>query len=213
MKQKGPDLSGIENLILDLGGVVVNIDVSRTALLFGKLGMKGLSAGHITSAAYPFFEQYETGKIPTGQFREGIRKAAGVPIPDFEIDSAWNSMITGIPRRMIELLQALRSRFRTFVLSNTNRLHIEYLNRILLETEGISGLNELFDGVFLSHEVHLRKPDPAVFEHVLKTAVILPEETLYIDDSKEHTESAAGLGIKTIHLGAGRTLFELFSQE
>lgn len=210
MKQPATELTGIKHLILDLGGVVVNIDVSRTTELLGKLGMEETSPEHITSVAYPFLEQYETGKIPTAAFRDGIRKAAGKDIPDAEIDHAWNSMITGIPRGMIGLLRDLRSQFRMFVLSNTNRLHIDYFNRMLRNSEGIPDLSGLFDGVFLSHEMHLRKPDPAVFKHVLAATGIIPGETLYIDDSSEHTESAAKLGIRTIHLGPGRTLFDLF---
>lgn len=210
MKQIGPDLSGIEHLILDLGGVIVNIDVSRTAALFSRMGMEGMSPGHITSVAYSFLEKYETGMIPDTAFRDGIRKAAGNDIPDIEIDRAWNSMITGIPQGMIRLLRNLGQKFRMSVLSNTNPLHMAYFNRMLRETEGVSGLNELFDSVFLSHEMHLRKPDPAVFEHVLAATGIMPEKTLYIDDSIEHTESAVRLGIRTIHLGPGHTLLDLF---
>ena len=54
-----------------------------------------------------------------------------------------------------------------------------------------------FDGIYLSYELHLAKPDPKVFEHILEDAGIRAEETLFFDDSQVNLDAAAALGFQT----------------
>jgi putative hydrolase of the HAD superfamily len=63
-----------------------------------------------------------------------------------------------------------------------------------------------FDRIYLSHRVGLRKPDPKIFELVLRENKLNPSETLFIDDSPQHIESANLLGIQTIHVTDGITM-------
>ena len=80
------------------------------------------------------------------------------------------------------------------LLSNTNELHINFIK------EHVSFFNEFkscFDKFYLSHEIKLRKPNKEIFDFVLKSNNICAEETLFIDDTLEHINTASKLNIKT----------------
>src|SRR5690606_12199127 len=86
------------------------------------------------------------------------------------------------------------------LLSNTNNIHLASINNYTSSTFKFKNLDELFIKAYYSHQIGLRKPNKAIFEFVLKDAQLFAEETLFIDDSLEHIESAKALGIKTYHL-------------
>jgi putative hydrolase of the HAD superfamily len=60
-----------------------------------------------------------------------------------------------------------------------------------------------FEKFYLSHEIRLRKPDPEIFDYVLKENGLVAAETLFVDDTEENTIAAGKLGIKTWHLRVG----------
>ena len=109
-------------------------------------------------------------------------------------------MILGFNTRSIELLLKLRQSYRLFLLSNTNAIHELSYNRLLNETQGIENLDRIFEKVYYSHRLGLRKPNPEIFKYVLKDSNLEPEESLYVDDTLEHVESAKALGIRAYHL-------------
>lgn len=205
------DLSGIKNIIFDLGGVILDIDVVRTIQGFEGFGLVGISDASIVHSSYPFLEKYETGRISTEDFRNELRKAAGTAVADESIDAVWNDMLVGFEPQKIDLLRSLRPQYRLFLLSNTNAMHEVMYNKMLREATGVDNLSELFDAVFYSHRINMRKPDREIFEHVLKTASLVPEETLFIDDSRVHIESASQLGIVCYHLAPGDSLLTFFA--
>ena len=205
------ELSTIKNIIFDLGGVILDIDVLKTINGFKRIGLGEISGASIAHSSFSFLEKYETGKISTEEFREELRKTAGIKIEDEVIDTVWNEMLIGIDPAKIDLLIRLRSQFRLILLSNTNAMHEVMYNNMLKEISGIENLRELFDDVYYSHTIHMRKPDREIFEYVLKTARLVPEETLYIDDSKMHIDSAVKLGIVCYHLSPDDSILNIFS--
>ncbi len=205
------ELSGIKNIIFDLGGVILDIDVLRTINGFKGIGLGEISDTNIAHSSFPFLEKYETGKISTEEFRDEIRRASGTEVADELIDTVWNNMLIGIEPGKIDLLISLRSQYRLLLLSNTNAMHEVIYNNMLKETTGIGNLSELFDDVYYSHTIHMRKPDREIFEYVLSAAGLVPEETLYIDDSKIHIESAAKLGIVCYHLSPDDSILNIFT--
>ena len=56
----------------------------------------------------------------------------------------------------------------------------------------------------------MRKPGIEIYEFVLKDSQLLPEETLFIDDSLPNVEGAKQVGIQAIHLKPGQTILDLF---
>jgi putative hydrolase of the HAD superfamily len=118
---------------------------------------------------------------------------------DSEIDRAWNILLLDFPQPRVELLKLLRKNYRVYLLSNTNSIHFEHYTREFYEKYGISMI-DLFERVFVSHEIGIHKPDAGIYTHVLTNAEINASETLLIDDTIINIEAAALQGIKGIHI-------------
>ena len=120
-------------------------------------------------------------------------------------------MIKNVPKSSIELLIRLKNEgYKIYLLSNTNQLHIDVANK---EWNKVSSLKttEVFDGVYYSHEVKMRKPDEEIFQFVCNKHQLNPKQTLFIDDSIQHIEGAQKIGLQTIHLSEGLSLQSVFS--
>jgi glucose-1-phosphatase len=200
----------IKNIIFDLGGVVINLDMHLTINAFRTLGFSNIEDFFSFSRQNEFFDQFETGKITAAVFREQIRKAAPKPIIDADIDYAWNAMILDLPAERIALIKKMKPKFRTFILSNTNEIHVDYFSAILRRNYGMDNFSEIFEKVYYSNEIGAKKPNAESFEFVLKENNLLPEETFFIDDTQINIEAASKLGIKSYWLKNGETINSLF---
>ena len=187
----------IHNIIFDLGGVVMDLDVERSKKGFGDLGFDESSFHLQKDDGENIFVLLERGRISSEEFFSRLKKALPRPVGTETLREVWNLMIVGFREEKIRLLQELRGRYRTFLLSNTNSIHIAKCNRLLQEEYGISGLEALFEKTYYSHTTGLRKPMPEIFELVLRENGLVPAETLFIDDSEEHLAAAKSLGIVT----------------
>ena len=188
-------LRGIKNIIFDLGEVIVDLDVLATERAFNALMSSKSNSIYNYSSQAAIFDLLETGKVSQQQFRDELRKRADSDITDAQIDDAWNAMLIRIPKRKIQLVQNLRLNYKTLVLSNTNKIHIDFVNAKLLPMHQLDDLNEIFDFVYYSHEIGERKPNAAAFTYVLEKHQLAPQATLFIDDKFENIETAAKLGI------------------
>ena len=199
-------MQGIKNIIFDLGGVILNIDYKRPQEEFRKLGVKEVEKLYSKQNQVELFDLLETGKISEKEFVQKIKESSDLEISDSEIIAAWNSILLEFPLRRLQILQQLQLHYNIYLLSNTNEIHEKAFNEMLKVQCGYPSLTLFFDRVYLSHRVGLRKPDPKIFELVLSENNLKKEETLFIDDSIQHIESASQLGIKTIHLKDNMTM-------
>ncbi len=189
-------MEGIKNLVIDFGGVIVNLTRNRCIEAFAALGIDVHESLVNNYSHKDMFMQLELGTITTDVFHEAIRKLAPRPVTDGQINEAWIAMLADIPPAKLELLAALRNQYRVFLLSNTNSIHWEYSVHHLFPYKQY-GLQDFFDKIYLSYELHLLKPEPAIFTHVLHDAGLLPKETLLIDDASVNCKGAESLGIRT----------------
>ena len=194
------DLKDIRNIILDLGGVILGLDVNRSIERLEKLGFPPEESLDMVFAKHPFFLEYEIGTINSDQFIEAMANQLGNQTPRGKIMEAWNAMILGFQKDTIDLLKRLRKEYRLFLLSNTNALHEEYYNDLLYRNHGIRNLTDIFERVYYSHDLHMRKPDHEIFEHVIADSRLNAGETLYVDDTEIHVNAAGDLGINAYHL-------------
>lgn len=197
---------GIRHIIFDLGAVILNIDYSLTQKAFERLGIENEAAFYSKQQQDELFDLLETGKIGEDEFVERIRKHLPGPVDKEKIIEAWNAIILDFPLRRLQILQQLQLHYNTYLLSNTNIIHEKEFNRVLQQTCGYPTLAVFFDRIYLSHRVGLRKPDPAIFQLILDENKLTPEETLFIDDSPQHIEAAAALGIQTIYIKDGMSI-------
>jgi putative hydrolase of the HAD superfamily len=117
-------------------------------------------------------------------------------------------MILDFPKKRLELLDQLNSKYRVFLLSNTNDIHLQAVNRSLANTTDRK-LDTYFEKVYLSHEVKLRKPHKEIFELVCNEQNLNPVTTLFIDDTIGHINGANSIGLQGIHL-IDKTIEEMF---
>jgi glucose-1-phosphatase len=199
------ELPGIKNIIFDLGGIIINIYYNKTIEAFKQLGFENFDTIYTQIAQTRVFDMLETGKIPPLGFRMELRKYKN-HLSDEIIDQAWNAMIGEMSVKTFNLLKEVRKNYRTFLLSNTNQIHIDYFNQYLYQKFNFNPLDEMFEHAYFSHEIGERKPTAEAFKYVLKDARIKPEETLFIDDLIANIEGAQNVGLNTLHLTSGPVL-------
>jgi len=202
---------GFKNIIFDLGGVIINIDYSLTTQAFDRLGLPNFDSLFSQAKQNQLFDLYEKGLVPSSDFRNEVRKYLGKPLEDVIIDDAWNAMLLDVPAERLQLLKKAKLNYKTFLLSNTNDIHIETFNSYLQKNFGIADLSGHFDKLYLSYKVGMRKPDKEIFELVLTENDLKPHETLFIDDSVQHVEAAKKLNIQAYLLDVKKeSIIDLF---
>ena len=199
-------LKGIRHIIFDLGGVLINIDYKLTEQAFIDAGITNFPHLYSQLQQSDLFDNLETGKIGREAFIAAMKAATPTGITEEQILKAWNAMLLDFPVRRLQILQQLRLYHDLFLLSNTNEIHEETFNGILMHSHGIPNIGVFFDKVYLSHRVGMRKPNIEIFERVLNDNGLSPEHTLFIDDSPQHIEGARLTGIQTIYLEKGMTI-------
>jgi len=200
-----------KNIIFDLGGVILNIDQLLAVKAFGNLGIQGFDDLINPGPQKKLADLYEKGQISSADFRNGIKTYCPNNLDDDAIDKAWNSMLLDLPKARLDLLLYLKQTLRTFLLSNTNEIHILSFNSYLHKNFKIDDLSGCFEKIYLSYKLGMSKPDPEIFELVLSENKLNPNETLFIDDSIQHIESAKKLGIQTYWLEVKKeSILDLF---
>lgn len=194
----------IDTILLDLGGVLIDVDYHRTAEAFNALGFDGFEAIYSKAQQDHLFDGFEIGALSPQEFRARIRSLHGNGITDAQVDHCWNAMLGRIPPERIDLLKRLRSQYKLLLLSNTNAIHVPAFGNIIAEHNGIADFRALFDGAYYSCEMGLRKPDAEAFHHVLSRHGAEPSRTLFIDDSIQHVVGAREAGLKAEHLELAR---------
>ena len=204
-------LKGIRNIVFDLGGVLLNINPEKTINAFGQLGMTKLIGEKGLTYDHEIFYLLEQGKITPGEFRNAVRKLLSNKVTDQQIDLAWTAMLLDFPKIRVELLQKLRSEFDLYLFSNTNAIHVAKYQSIFRNQHGFE-VSSLFEILFHSNEIGTRKPSPESYREIIRLSGILPQESLFIDDSFNNVEGAIACGLKGFWLQPGHTVEEIFQE-
>lgn len=179
----------IKTIVFDFGDVFLNLDKKATKVALQKYGIDDFSAEMKQKN-----EAYEMGLIPTKDFISYYTEKFP-QLSKEEFMAAWNSILLDFPVHKLKFLQQLAQEniFQLVLLSNTNELHIDWVE------EHIPFFNEFkacFHAFYLSHEIEMRKPNKDIFEFVLRNHERQPNEVLFIDDTKENTDAARQLGMQ-----------------
>jgi len=194
------NIGGIKNIIFDLGGVLLNLDFNLTKLAFVNLGVAYFDVHYTKARQNGLFDSFEIGQLSEQEFCVELRKLTTISASNYQIIDAWNAMLLNFPMERKLLLFNLKNHFSTSLLSNTNETHINKFTKIIKNDINENSLASLFNSVYYSNEIGLRKPDQKVFEFVLEQNNYLPKETLFLDDSIQHIEGAKKCGIQTIQI-------------
>ncbi|MGC3946866.1 MAG: HAD family phosphatase [Chryseolinea sp.] len=191
--------SSVKNLIFDLGGVIIDLSIDDTLKTFAALAgvEKKIIDKWYTTA--PEFLSYETGHITDEEFRSFINGQCVSPGTDATIDKCWNAMLRGLPKQKLDLILSLKDKYNVYLLSNTNAIHLRYINEVMLPAipGALPSLDNYFHRAYYSHVMKKRKPHAEIFEEVLAESRLNADETLFLDDNHDNILGATKVGIKT----------------
>ena len=201
----------IKNIIFDLGGVVLDIDES---IVYKELEKMGISTSELARSKefIDIMSKFDTGIYTAPTFRKKMKALIGQEkMTDQKFDSIWDAMLLDIPRERIEAIEKVKKHYKIFLMSNTNVIHYDLYVRDLQLRFGYHEFDELFNKSYFSFAEHLEKPDPRFFELILDHEHLLPEETLFIDDTAANIKVAKSLGINTYHISREELVRNLFN--
>lgn len=202
----------IKNIIFDLGKVITDIDFSKTIIAFSLLSNKSAEQIKEMHQQTMIFDDMEEGKYTATEFRLALKKHLHTEASDQVLDDAWNAIIGKTPWQRLELVNSLRPKYKTFLLSNTNEIHIDNVNEFLKKEYSIENLNPFFDKVYYSHKIGFRKPKPEAYQYVLADSNIKAEESVFIDDLQQNLDAANQLNINTILKKEDESLEEILKK-
>jgi putative hydrolase of the HAD superfamily len=200
----------IKNIIFDLGGVVLDIDEK---VVYQELEKMGINVSELAQSKefMEIMSRFDTGIYTASTFRKKIKALLGLEkMTDQKFDSIWNAMLLDIPRERIEALEKVKQHYKIFLMSNSNEIHYDLYVRDLQLRFGYDEFDKLFNKSYFSFAEHLEKPDPRFFELILDHEGLLPEETLFIDDTAANIKVAKSLGINTYHISREELVRNLF---
>lgn len=198
-------------IIFDLGGVIINLNYHATAQAFKNLGVENFDEVYSKQKQQQLFDDFEKGITSPEDFREVIKKHIPQPVSNDQIDEAWNAMLLDIPPARMKRLQQLSKKYRIFLLSNTNEIHIKAFTKILFDTYGGNIFEKTFEKIYYSCRMQKRKPDAEIFEFVLKENNLKAEETLFVDDSEQHIKGAAKTGLHVFQIKTNEEISKALS--
>ena len=181
----------IKTLIFDFGDVFLDLD--KSGAMQNALDVFGIDA--LTDEMITVNCNYERGEVSTSEFIDFYCDYFS-HISSQDLIDIWNYVLKEFPKYKLEFLKQLykENKYKLILLSNTNELHIDW---VIKNISFYEEFKNSFHKFYLSHEIGLRKPDTEIFEFVLNENHIKPEESLFIDDTKENTNAANLLGIHT----------------
>lgn len=198
----------VKNIIFDLGGVLLNIDFERSQQAFATLGIHNFKEMVTPFHGNELFNSLETG-LDADAFYDEFRKLTSTQHSNETIEAAWSALLVSFRKESIQQLLKLKERYQTFLLSNTNEIHVQRFQHMFRSTFEGKELDACFDAAYYSNRIKIRKPAPKAWLHIISNHSLLPEETLFIDDGAANIEAAKQLGLQTIHLLPGMYIEEL----
>ncbi len=187
----------IDTIIFDFGDIFINLDKPKVADELQKIGLSEWN-----DTLQELNHNYEIGQIAEKEFLTEFQKQ----IPTVEIEAikkAWNSILADFPAYRLAFLETLTSKYKLFLLSNTDFTHIEEVKRKVGSTFHNRFIN-CFEKVYYSFEIGLRKPDESLYKYVIEKHQLNPVRTLFIDDKKENTDAAKNTGLQVWNLQVGK---------
>jgi putative hydrolase of the HAD superfamily len=199
----------IENVIFDLGGVLLNIDYNLTREAFENLGVEHFDDMYSQATADKLFQKLETGTIDEESFYKELNICTGLTLSPMEIQQAWNAMLLDFREKSLDFLNEIKGKYKLFLLSNTNFIHMEAFNKIYHSKARTKEFDDYFNKAFYSCKMGFRKPDDVCYACLINEVNINAEKTLFIDDSLGNIEAAKKAKMQIIHLQPGTNIEDL----
>ena len=178
----------VRAVIFDIGRVLIRIDVARA--------MKGLASGTSLSPQElwlaiekdPLWKDWQEGRVSARNWYLHVKQRFGGPATFEEFTEAWNLVLDPEPVLSNELFQKLSKSYRLGLLSNTDPIHVTYM-------ESRYDFFSYFRVRIYSCAIGAAKPNPLIYREALRACRVRAEEAVYIDDISAYVEAARRLGM------------------
>ena len=199
----------IKHLLFDLGGVLVDLDRNACIDAFEKLGFKKIETFLGDYGQKDIFRLLENGAITELEFYDLVRAQLLNPVSNQIIADAFNAFLLSVNPVKLTLLNRLKQNYFVSMLSNVNPIHF---NCVLEQAWNGNPyhINDCFNHLFLSYELHLCKPNPEIYRKVVEVSGFKPEETLFFDDGILNIEAAQELGFNTCLISKDYSILDYF---
>lgn len=200
------------NLLFDFGGVLVDLDKQRCIKAFEQIGFD-VRPYIGTFAQAGILSALERGEVTVEEFCDRLRADSGLHhITNTQIVQAWESYLVNVPADRLDMLLRIRRHYPTYVLSNTNIVHWDMARNGLFQYQG-HDLPDFFRRAFLSYELGVEKPSPAIYQAVVEGIGCRPEEIIFFDDCEENCEAARACGLQARLAPAGGEWLKYFTAD
>jgi putative hydrolase of the HAD superfamily len=196
---KYPAPPKITAITFDLGNVLIKVDHLRFCRRLAALAALSPQEVYDRVFASSLEPGYDTGEMSSPEFFQRLTAHFGVALTYSRFCALWCDMFDPMDD-MPELVHHLASRFPLFLLSNTNSLHFAYIQ------ERFAAVLQPFRAFVLSYRVRSRKPEPAIYQSLIRQVGRPPEEILFLDDKETFVEAARGSGLTAWQFRSPREL-------
>lgn len=183
-------------LLFDLGRVVIDIDHEQAFRRWAAAAGCDVAQIRAKMAFDHQHDRFERGEISAATWFAYLRELLGVDIPDTEFLAGWNAICVAEIPGMSDLLARARRHVPVYAFSNTNRAHQESW------TPRFTAVLSHFRHIFASHDIGLRKPERAAFDHVVREIGVPADRILFFDDVAENVAGAKLAGLHAIQVSA-----------
>ena len=195
---EGKQKATIKAIMFDMGNVLIFFNAKRSSKAFAEA--VGVPEEKIWQTFFisEMERAYTRGEISSEEFYQKSCEHFPRKIEFSKFAHFWNDIFTE-NTEMTDLVKKLKKHYPLYLISNTNDLHFEYVRTKF-------GILHHFTKCFPSHLVGHRKPDVAMFEHVIKEIGFKPEETVFIDDILEFVHAAQKVGMNGVQFTSKEAL-------
>lgn len=194
------DMKNIRNIVIDLGGVMIDLDRDRCVRAFEALGLGDADRMLGLYKQEEPFLSLETGRITAAGFYDKLRRDVGREVTDMDFENALFEFLVALPVERLAALRRLRAAgYGTYMISNTNGVMYDGWIKQAFMQEGLR-VGDYFDGIVTSFAEGFCKPDIQLFEAVLRRYGLDAAESLLLDDSEANCEAARSLGMKAVRI-------------
>lgn len=187
-------VDGIDALLFDLGGVVIDIDFNRA---FARWAQHASCNQALLRARFTHdraFKLHEVGEISDDAYFASVRVSLGIDITNAELLDGWNAIYVGEIPGISELLSRVAAKIPVFAFSNSNPAHEMYWSK------RYARLLSHFKEIYVSSTIGLRKPDAEAFEYVVKAIGVPSERIAFFDDNLQNAAGARRCGLQAVHV-------------
>jgi putative hydrolase of the HAD superfamily len=189
-------MSTIKSIVFDLGGVIIDLDITRSIRRFEALGIRSISEILDPYEQRGVFLELERGEMDPPTFCRALSRYAGRELSLEEVGYAWMGFIVDVPLYKLDYILELKKTHRVYLLSNTNAFIFDWAQTSAFSPAGFP-IAHYFDAMYVSYKIGITKPDPRIFEYILKDGGMAAAGTLFVDDGERNIAVARSLGMRT----------------